>query len=407
MANRFLDIENKEDAAEQIAALIGWASKFKYTAAEWNLIVEKINELHTILSDTDLATNFYNNILPKFKSLGFVQGDLSQIAALVNALPNFDITGNERYYFVTKKSVVSGNSSGLEIPSPSGGSIYFDLVTTYYTFLPGKGNYGQNGTPISAADLRKFPVEETTQSNVPLIFNLGEIGDTASIESIVNGSGPYGVSEGTTVLFKATRSTVPYKWFWQGEKATVGTGYPATIATDYLLLNDIAPQPSHSGSSVSTSALDATLYDDLIFKTANTLPDFTALTENLYLLQTLNDGKFYFASKQTNKEDFVGSRIFLRESATKHDLEAPTSSANGYDYRELKGLPSVFSDGVDYAFQAWFDIVDDVEVKKLITYSPQTPTPAQQAQAQQNIGIELPTVTFTDTAAELTNDLIF
>lgn len=57
--------------------------------------------------------------------------------------------------------------------------------------------------------------------------------------------------------------------------------------------------------------------------------------------------------------------------------------------------------GVDY------DDFLKVSLDNYVSYTPQTPTAPEQAQAQENIGIELPAVTFTDTAAELTNDLIF
>jgi|GEM_PF-4939391 len=44
----FLNLETKEDSAQQIEAAAGLLSKFKYTAQEWNLIRDKINQVHSI-----------------------------------------------------------------------------------------------------------------------------------------------------------------------------------------------------------------------------------------------------------------------------------------------------------------------------------------------------------------------
>lgn len=190
--------------------------------------------------------NIGDNILVRLKQTD-AQGNKTNLASAVNAMPPFSIDTNELYYFSTYDVIVS--ASGVGIPVMIGSEVvYVDVVTKFWIFNGGHGRYGTGQTPVNESNF-PFYTEISSQTQTPVTFDLGEIG-TQNIEDVINSSGPYGVSEGTTVIFTATRSGEDYAWIWKGNQETIGTGYPATTSADYYPLNSSIPAPPSGAQPV-------------------------------------------------------------------------------------------------------------------------------------------------------------
>lgn len=175
--------------------------------------------------------------------------NVNDVLAAINSRPPFTVTGNDQYYFITYDTVVSSAGTGIPITTQSG-TVYVDFISKYWILKSGKNTYGSGNTPVSSSDILLINII-SSQTNAPVTFDLGEIGGT-QIQLAVDTTGPYGVSEGTTVIFEATRNGDPFAWIWQGSQETVGTGYPATTADDYYSLNNTTPQPPDPNTDVVT-----------------------------------------------------------------------------------------------------------------------------------------------------------
>lgn len=102
-------------------------------------------------------------------------------------------------------------------------------------------------------------------------------------------------------------------------------------------------------------------YDSLWFYTAVDFSGFDFMTEKFYLLNSTIDNKFYFVSKETNVEDFIGSRIYIPQIGDNYDLGNPTETQNGYNFWDLEILEIYLNYGVKYNFQFWLRNRDDPE----------------------------------------------
>lgn len=182
MPGPFVNIEDKQDSAEQIASTQGIPSQFKYSAAEWNLLRDKIEELHSILQgEVDfVATTIKNEFrLVDLSGTNANQYILSRVIHWLNNLegedkivlkPNVVFT-LEAYYavgsYVIKESwqikqlgTLEDRTFGAgEEPAPL--SILIPIEKTVKLINPGNtislGEIGnppndQNGNPISAEE---------------------------------------------------------------------------------------------------------------------------------------------------------------------------------------------------------------------------------------------------------------
>lgn len=219
----------------------------------------------------------------------------------------------------------------------------------------GAGSWGTvNGNTINTP--KWFLVSKTTPEKNT--YPLGEIA-TTPIEDAVNASGPYEVAPGESTIFTAQRSGEDFAYLYIGNaNGEIGLGAIQTTADDFINLNEQQPDPIDPNDYVTIGKFDTSLYDTATTGFSTDLSNFTSLTEKFYVLM-IDDGTnpvtYYFASKETNTEDFDGSRIYISASGTKHDLGAPTVTQNGYHFWDIGdlGVPLNAQTG-DWAFQAWF-----------------------------------------------------
>lgn len=235
--SKFLKIETKEDSAQRLASLAGLPSKFTYSADEWNLIRNKINDLYRMLQDSGATTVFENNVevvehnLPGLTS----SHTISNVAAKINSLSPFTVSENELRIFKTFRTVTNGNGTGIA----KSGSSRYDVVVERWLLKPGKGDYGNGKTPLKSTDLLYLNAL-TSKGRGTLLFDLGEIGST-SIEDGINPAGPFAVGNGNVVVFTCTRSGTEHDYLWLVKTETIGTGNLPTTATDFLHLNGVSP----------------------------------------------------------------------------------------------------------------------------------------------------------------------
>lgn len=253
------------------------------------------------------------------------------------------------------------NDHGLAVPkdvvkilvlykaSPNG-----SYSSYYYLWTAGEGLYGTavgntiNGFPWFLISI----VSGVSQTQ----YDLGEIGATP-IEDAVNNSGPYQVSTSEPTLFITMRSGEEHVYLYVGTDSIIGIGEAQTTASDFVDLTEEPQPPIDPNDYVTYLAFNGSLYDTAETGFSAALADFTSLTEKFYFLKTTGDGKLHFASKETNIEDFVGSRIYNSATSKKHDLGQPTVTQNGYHFWDLGVQPVVIdSTTPNWDFQAWFDI---------------------------------------------------
>lgn len=101
------------------------------------------------------------------------------------------------------------------------------------------------------------------------------------------------------------------------------------------------------------------LYDEYTYKVGGVIGDFGTsipLSEKFYLLEETSTGDVYFASKETNIEDFYGARLYFPINNEKRYLSAPTLTQNGYIFWNIGSFVSSLNDGYTGNFQAWFAV---------------------------------------------------
>lgn len=249
------------------------------------------------------------------------QGSLeSQVVDVLNSNPQYSIEAVDLMDYLLPVS-----------SSPTG------IIDVYvFRHKRGKGTYGIGGTTLSKNDISKGIRTERRQDVVPL----GDIG-TSTISDYINGTGPY-----TEIAFTVTISGVDKFYIYRGPEELFGYGNYQTTEADF---QDMTVEPDSAGK----------LYDDFHSADGNALADFgttVPLTEKFYVLEAINEEVFYFASKTTNVEDFVNSRIYIRANGEKRDLGLPVETRDGYSFWDLgsaNDFPNVVQVGVAQAFQFW------------------------------------------------------
>lgn len=245
-------------------------------------------------------------------------------------------------FIITKLKTSSSGSSG---------SIFGAVEEKFYQWKPGAGNFGTPfGDTITTARWQLVSVVTYLSTSS---HDLGEIG-TTNIEDAVNSSGPYDIPPN---IFTAERNGEQNVYMYIGNATEIGLGATQTAADDFVDLTDEDPAPPDLTDYVTYGVFNGSLYDTAETGFSTDLSNFTSLTEKFYFLRISGEGDtVYFASKDDNVEDFVGSRIYISATGTKHDLGSPTVTQNGYNFWDIGVLPVTINPSTEeWAFQVWFD----------------------------------------------------
>lgn len=278
-----------------------------------------------------------NRINTRIVFIDWTQDEQTQLINHVNN-NGLSIANDEIWFLQTFKADSLGN-----------------LTRYYYLWTRGSGNWGEvNGNEIFVPHWFLLSVVGTKQKNT---YNLGEI-NSDPIQNVVNASGPYPVSPGVSTLFPVERSGEPHVYLYIGNvDGYIGLNETQTTANDFVDLTEEPAPPADPNDYVTTSKFDSSLYDTAETGFSTSLNNFTSLTEKFYFLRISGEGNtVYFASKESNPEDFVGSRIKIPAAGSApHDLGSPTVTQNGYHFWNIGVLPVTINPSTeDWAFQAWF-----------------------------------------------------
>lgn len=276
-----------------------------------------------------------NRINTRIVFIDWTQDEQTQLINHVNN-NGLSIANDEIWFLQTFKADSLGN-----------------LTRYYYLWTRGSGNWGEvNGNEIFVPHWFLLSVINTKQKNT---YNLGEIG-TDLIENVVNTSGPYPVTPGVSTLFTIERSGEPHVYVYIGNvDGYIGLNETQTTANDFVDLTEAPIPPSDPSDYVTISKFDNSLYDTAETGFSTSLNNFTSLTEKFYFLRISGEGNtVYFASKESNSEDFVGSRIYISATDTKHNLGAPAAMQNGYHFWDIGVLPVTINPLTeDWKFNFW------------------------------------------------------
>ncbi|WP_121665235.1 hypothetical protein [Mesonia aquimarina] len=270
----------------------------------------------------------------------------TQIADYINNNANGGFTklGNQNV-FIHSTKYVSGN--------PTDPNNVLSAVTYVWRFDLGKGVWGNGGNAVSFAS---FSFVGSYQEGAGSTINYDLLTQTSTtVEDVVNASGPYVIPAESVVKFEINLDGEDQVYYYVGEtQILIGNGETQVDSSNFILTGDITPSPPSPTDYITQQQLSDSFYDNHAFSKQNNLSDFDYLTDKFYILATA-EPNFYFASKKTNDEDFIGSRIHIGLSNAKFDLEQPdTSSVSGYKVWELGVISGAFEEGELYGFQAWF-----------------------------------------------------
>lgn len=335
----FLDIQTKEDSAAQIAALLGVPTKFKYSAEEWNLMRDKINELHGIIANTDLGNAAENNIKVKKINLWIdwtAPGTTEQkVIAAINAKNPFSIEATDLVYFYCYKNQT--------MYQPQTG---YNPEIHYWIFTLGKGDYGTGNTPITVNDKPILYRGYTKSNNETETYNLGEIGQTPIAEHINSSAASYTNNIDSYTIFDVTRNQETFSYLFLGTEYLIGNyqNEPEAVevfANQFRNLSAEPPAPTNTDDFLTKNELDKTLYDRAKYYLTDVIANANISgNENFALVET--DTDFYFASKTTNEETFEGSSIKPHNlEGIRFQLGTPDLTQNGYNFWQLSTASAV------------------------------------------------------------------
>lgn len=362
---------SNEQLAQRVAALTERLNLIEQTAKKTEELPQqdpldensllRVGQEHISIEQILDKQNNLGNVRIVF--IDWTQDEQTQLIAHINN--NGLVVGKDEIWFLqTFKVYASGQ-----------------LVKYYHKWMAGAGSWGTvNGNTIYTPKWFLLSTISTSESEATR-YDLGEIG-TTPIEDVVKTSGPYQVSPSSSYLFLTERSGEPNVYLYAGSvNGLIGINEAQPTADDFI---NITEQPTFEES----------LYDHAISGYSTDINNFSSLTEKFYLLEIVdgtNPPIHYFASKQTNIEDFVDSRIYIQTNGTKHYLGAPNLSQYGYyfwDLGNLANMPPGISGPPKEAFQAWFHVAEITETQKAVLYVPQSLSTAQKQQAQTNIGVD-------------------
>lgn len=260
MPGPFVNIEDKQDSAEQLAASQGIPSQFKYTAAEWNLLRDKIEQLHSILQgEVDLVATTIKN---EYRSVDLSgtnanQYILSRVIHWLNNLegedkivlkPNVVFT-LEAYYavgsYVIKESWQIKQIGTLENrvfgsgEEPAPLSILIPIEKTVKLINPGNtislGEIGnpsndQNGNPISA--------EEHISNEVNLLLPNEPARQGFVFNAIFNGVSRNFYFNGPNAVYGLNGSQTSSNQFYEFNETTNEEDIENVIEKTSQLIND-------------------------------------------------------------------------------------------------------------------------------------------------------------------------
>lgn len=283
MPGPFVNIEDKQDSAEQLAATQGIPSQFKYSAAEWNLLRDKIEQLHSILQgEIDLvATTIKNEFrLVDLSATNANQYILSRVIHWLNNLegedkivlkPNVVFT-LEAYYavgsYVIKESWQIKQEGNLEdktfgvgeAPAPL--SILLPIEKTIKLINQGNtvslGEIGnppndQNGNPISA--------EEHISNEVNILLPNEPARQGFVFNALFNGVSRNFYFNGPNAAYGLNGSQTSSNQFYEFKETTNEEDVENVIEKTSQLIND-----GEDGASrfVEESELGTIAYEDSI-----------------------------------------------------------------------------------------------------------------------------------------------
>ena len=328
MAEPFLNLENKEDYLDQVTALAGLPTKFKYTAAEWNLIRDKINELHQILSNTELGDAANNNVKVEFK---YLDVDWSQAVAYntfvtnkLNSSPDLVITGNELYVFYAIKNV----SSFVQ-------GANFIAEKHLWIFRKGSGTYGANGTEVHEND---FIYLGHQKNNSPSLQRyLFDIGNTPISEVINLGTETYAINLGMYNIFNCTRNGDPYSYVFVTSFNVIGNyqNVPESrqvYESSFLEIGNTDPIPPSLDNFATLQEIDdfSDGYAKYYLTDVITNIGMQSPTQEFIMVET--DDDFYFGLKTNSDLDFTNCRLTIRGNDKFDFPQVPDLTQNNYNF---------------------------------------------------------------------------
>lgn len=359
MPGPFVNIEDKQDSAEQLAATQGIPSQFKYSAVEWNLLRDKIEQLHSILQgEIDLvATTIKNEFrLVDLSGTNANQYILSRVIHWLNNLegedkivlkPNVVFT-LEAYYavgsYVIKESWQIKQEGNLEdktfgvgeAPAPL--SILLPIEKTIKLINQGNtvslGEIGnppndQNGNPISA--------EEHISNEVNILLPNEPARQGFVFNALFNGLSRNFYFNGPNAAYGLNGSQTSSNQFYEFKETTNEEDVENVIEKTSQLINDGEDGASRfiEENELEDLETDPTVPQYIKDLTSENIENFaTAFQENIINVVVTGD-----QNKQLTLTKRDGSTIVA--TFTDNQGEVVDNVVNSIDFNEANGVLSI------------------------------------------------------------------
>jgi hypothetical protein len=359
MPGPFVNIEDKQDSAEQLAATQGIPSQFKYSAAEWNLLRDKIEQLHSILQgEIDLvATTIKNEFrLVDLSGTNANQYILSRVIHWLNNLegedkivlkPNVVFT-LEAYYavgsYVIKESWQIKQEGNLEdktfgvgeAPAPL--SILLPIEKTIKLINQGNtvslGEIGnppndQNGNPISA--------EEHISNEVNILLPNEPARQGFVFNALFNGVSRNFYFNGPNAAYGLNGSQTSSNQFYEFKETTNEEDVENVIEKTSQIINDGEDGASRfiEENELEDLETDPTVPQYIKDLTSENIENFaTAFQENIINVVVTGD-----QNKQLTLTKRDGSTIVA--TFTDNQGEVVDNVVNSIDFNEADGVLSI------------------------------------------------------------------
>lgn len=240
-----------------------------------------------------------------------------------------------------------------------------------------------NNEEITADVLRPILEEMLNQPNILIgdLDDLGTVDQTTIVAAInellaeINSATGVVIHYGTGTPDVTPPASFDLTDYYVQQAGTITLGMWQWNGADWVKIENVSSQAVLTIPQILTNAqkeqarknigANSSVYDTAETGFSTDLSNFTSLTGKFYFLRVSGEGDtVYFASKETNTEDFVGSRIYVSETGTKHDLGQPTVTQNGYHFWDIGVLPvTINPSSGDFAFQFWIKSGGDGVVK--------------------------------------------
>ena len=262
------------------------------------------------------------------------QDAIPQIVSHLNSIA-FQV-GNERILIKALKPIGEfGTENSIEIH--------------FWEFKPGKGNYGQNGNPVTASDLEYISYITGSQLNV---IEVGDLG-SEPIEIFTNDQGPYSINTSALNIFEGTRSGQTLRYIYTGNHSEIGFESNQTDSQDWIDWSNFDIQKptldaksEHNETTGKQGGQEGEYYHLTLNEKNNVeeIPDIQTAADNL--ADTVAEAELDIISLHQNKED--KSRKVQEISGTENAENYPSVPAllaylanfNMTSSREVKIVPN-------------------------------------------------------------------